>query len=672
MKLLLTRPRLIPTKRLAVSDRSGLRATRSKSPFTQSCGPFTQKLSTFAQQPLDAIWRLLSFRTNHLQSNHMTKLYRLTILVFLLPALAWAQTNYVANTANASTPGFFNTVVGPSAGTNANMTGSYNTFLGNIAGANNTTGSDNTFLGSQAGVHNTTGSNNAFIGSGTGQTTTTGSNNVFVGVYAGYNNRTGSSNLFLGYGAGYANTTASNNSFVGYYAGSSTTTGGFNSFLGYQAGYANTTGNNNSFVGYQAGYANTTGIYNSFLGFSAGYANTTGNNNSFLGTDAGYSNTTGNDNTFVGNLAGLLNTTGAANTFMGSGAGVTNSSGIANVFIGSQAGYNNTTGTGNMFLGQQAGGNNTTANYNLFMGNGSGGATTTGSGNTAIGDGSGLHNTTGQRNVSIGQYAGLNNQTGTDNVFIGYGAKAGTVNPTNVTNSVAIGANAIVSQSNAIVLGNGANVGIGTSTPSAKLELASGVANTTGIKLTNLTYSYVPSVNASKFLTVDGSGNVILATYAAGARVGADESTIESLWERKGQFLQSTNGEAIIIGSGVSQTPAGYSLFVGQGLLAERVKVAVRNTSDWSDKVFDKSYPLKSLSAVEQYINTNKHLPGVPSAQEMVEKGNDLHQTDARLLEKIEELTLYVIEMKKDYQRQIDQLNRTQQRQLTPPRRKHR
>ena len=402
-------------------------------------------------------------------------------------------------------------------------------------------------------------------------------------------------------------------------------------------------------VGPMAGNATMTGVYNSFVDTKAGYASTTGSANSFLGAQAGLVNTTGSYNSFLGYQAGTSNTTGSNNSFLGYGAGQANTTGIANVFIGSQAGYSNTTGTGNLFLGQQAGSNATTANYNLFMGNGSGGATTTGSGNTAIGDGSGLHNTTGTRNVSIGQYAGLNNQTGTDNVFIGYGAKAGTANPTNVTNSVAIGANAIVNVSNSVILGgSGVNVGIGNSAPSARLEVSSGVSNTAGIKLTNLTYSYVPSVNASKFLTVDGSGNVILATYAAGARVAAEGVDVESLWQRKGAFLQSTKGEAIIIGSGVSQTPSDYNLFVSKGILTEKVKVAVKNTAEWSDKVFDKNYSLKSLSAVEQYIKSNKHLPGIPSADEVVKEGMDVAKMNAKLLEKIEELTLYLIVQQKE------------------------
>ena len=71
-------------------------------------------------------------------------------------------------------------------------------------------------------------------------------------------------------------------------------------------------------------------------------------------------------------------------------------------------------------------------------------------------------------------------------------------------------------------------------------------------------------------------------------------------------------------------------------------------TSQWADYVFADDYKLQPLCYVEQYIKTHKHLPNVPSAEEMVEEGNDLGKTTAKLLEKIEELTLYLIEMKKE------------------------
>jgi hypothetical protein len=77
------------------------------------------------------------------------------------------------------------------------------------------------------------------------------------------------------------------------------------------------------------------------------------------------------------------------------------------------------------------------------------------------------------------------------------------------------------------------------------------------------------------------------------------------------------------------------------------VKVAVKSTADWRDNVLQDDYKLRSIEEVESFIKQNKHLPGVPSAQEMVQNGNDLQKTDAILLEKVEEMMLYLIDLKK-------------------------
>lgn len=381
----------------------------------------------------------------------------------------------------------------------------------------------------------------------------------------------------------------------------------------------------------------------------------TGSFNTYLGIGSGNS-AQGNLNTFIGHQAGFSNTAGS-NTFMGYRAGYATTSGAANVFIGSQAGINNTVGTGNLFLGQQAGSNNSSASYNLFMGNSSGNATTTGGGNVAIGDGAFLSNTTGQNNTAIGRYAGINMTTGSNNTFIGVAATAPTGNAA-ITNATAIGYNASVTASNALILGSGVNVGIGNTAPTAKLHVTTGVSNTSGLRLENLTSSSSASVfNQNKFLTVDGAGNVILGSINSTARLGAE------LWAVSGDNLQSANQGGVIIGSGIDQTPVGYKLFVGEGIMTEKIKVAVKNTADWSDKVFDDNYKLKSLHEVGQYIQDNRHLPGIPSAKEMVEKGNDLHKTDAKLLEKIEELTLYSIQLEKANQEQ-QQINKAQEQEL--------
>lgn len=100
-------------------------------------------------------------------------------------------------------------------------------------------------------------------------------------------------------------------------------------------------------------------------------------------------------------------------------------------------------------------------------------------------------------------------------------------------------------------------------------------------------------------------------------------------------------------------TPSGYRLYVQEGILTERVKVALSNdATNWSDFVFDDDYKLKSLDEVEDYIRENKHLPEIPSTKEVHKDGIDLAQMDAKLLQKVEELTLYVIDQNKKIEQQ--------------------
>ncbi|MVM36442.1 bZIP transcription factor [Spirosoma sp. HMF3257] len=389
-------------------------------------------------------------------------------------------------------------------------------------------------------------------------------------------------------------------------------------------------------MGVNAGKSNTSGAFNLFVGGNAGQANTSGRENLFFGAGSGYSNTTARFNTFVGLNSGYTNTTGENNVFFGQRAGFYNTSGSFNLFLGAATGYANTTGV-----------------YNTFVGNGAGYTNTTGNNNTLLGLNAGFK-TTSSDNVSIGSNAGLENTTGTQNTFIGTGAGVSASNP-GLQNATAIGYGAQVSQSNSVILGAGANVGIGNTAPGNKLEITQGTTGYSGLRLTNLTSSFVPASAASKFLTVNASGDVYLATYSAGARVGAE------LWSASGLYLQNNSEGGVIIGSGIDKTPSDYNLFVSKGILTEKVKVAIKNTDDWSDKVFAPTYQLQPLHEVAQFIKENQHLPGIPSAIEVVEKGIDVAKMDAKLLEKIEELTLYSIQLEKA--NQMQQQQRQQDRQ---------
>lgn len=265
-------------------------------------------------------------------------------------------------------------------------------------------------------------------------------------------------NLFVG--TGQSNTIESDfNTFVGITAGRDATTGDGNTFLGSAAGRATTTGSSNTFLGRSAGINNLEGEYNSFVGKESGFFNTSGTRNTFVGGQAGLSNSTGNYNTFTGIFSGLNNQTASFGSFYGAEAGRENA-GNANSFFGSSAGRRNTSGNNNAFFGADAGRFNTTGANNAFLGTFSG-----------------MNSSSGNGNTFVGASAGLANVGGTANTLLGASADLGAAN---LTNATAIGANTVVSQSNSLILGNNANVGIGTSTPGSKLTVAGLIESTTG------------------------------------------------------------------------------------------------------------------------------------------------------------------------------------------------
>ena len=78
--------------------------------------------------------------------------------------------------------------------------------------------------------------------------------------------------------------------------------------------------------------------------------------------------------------------------------------------------------------------------------------------------------------------------------------------------------------------------------------------------------------------------------------------------------------------------------------------------SGWADFVFADDYALPTLESVESHIKANRHLPGVPSEAEVMEEGIDLAKMDAVLLQKVEELTLYMIEQNKQLEQQRQEI----------------
>ncbi len=305
---------------------------------------------------------------------------------------------------------------------------------------------------------------------------------------------------FLGF-AGNSTLTGINNTASGYLALSKLATGGANTANGFQALYSTTTGSNNTASGYQALSANTASD-NTASGERALSANTTGSENTASGRHALQNNTTGSNNTADGSGALAANTTGIDNTASGNQALYSNA-GNDNTASGNQALYSNTTGINNTASGNQTLYSNTSGNDNTASGTGVAGAAlfhnTTGGLNVAAGAAALFYNNSGSYNVADGPAALYTNTTGTantgvgnlagktadssfltgkNNTALGTGAAFSTGT---LTNATAIGSNAEVAESNAMVLGsiNGVNgqtantsVGIGTTTPQAKLDVA--------------------------------------------------------------------------------------------------------------------------------------------------------------------------------------------------------
>lgn len=339
----------------------------------------------------------------------------------------------------------------------------------------------------------------------------------------------------------------------------------------------------------------------------------------------------GNWNTAVGG-ASLNNTgTGVGNTAVGRSTLSNNTFGGNNVAIGIWSLNSNQTGSNNVAIGSNALNANISGQSNLAIGADAMMACTTGDANTAIGNGALYGNGTGHSNLGIGTHALYYNNTGSWNTAIGdfsgvpFGSGA-------LLNSTAIGYGATVNASNTMQLGNQFVTKVFAGTSTNAILIAGGLQITGGI------------LGAGKVLTSDANG---VATWQVPTGGGGGFFTNAPIG--LGNII-NTNSGGVIIGTGITSAPTpGYKLYVSDGILTEKVKVALKNSIDWPDYVFEKKYTLMPLLEVEAYVNKNKHLPGIQSADQLIKEGGiDISQMLSKQMQKIEELTLYLIQLKKE------------------------
>lgn len=107
-------------------------------------------------------------------------------------------------------------------------------------------------------------------------------------------------------------------------------------------------------------------------------------------------------------------------------------------------------------------------------------------------------------------------------------------------------------------------------------------------------------------------------------------------------LMLKTSGKVVIGDTTQISTPGPYNLYVQNGILTEKVKVALRDASEWSDSAFEIT---PTLEEVDNSIKNNKHLPQIPSAESLVRDGYELKSMDAKLLAQIEWLWQHTIKL---------------------------
>jgi hypothetical protein len=180
------------------------------------------------------------------------------------------------------------------------------------------------------------------------------------------------------------------------------------------------------------------------------------------------------------------------------------------------------------------------------------------------------------------------------------------------------------------------NVGIGTSAPSQRLDVRGSIYTTGSMIVDGGDLILARTTNDYGYIIrpdIAGKKNLGFAVAGGGP---LDVVTINS-------NLSYFSG-----GIGIGTNNLGTNKLAVEGNIAAR-GVIVTLQNPFPDYVFESNYKLRPLANLESYINQNKHLPGIPSAAEVEKNGGiELGQMNTKLLEKIEELTLYVIELKKE------------------------
>jgi hypothetical protein len=233
----------------------------------------------------------------------------------------------------------------------------------------------------------------------------------------------------------------------------------------------------------------------------------------------------------------------------------------------------------------------------------------------------------------------------------------------------AVGSSAVGNDFLNINLSNG-NVGIGTSSPSAKLDVENGTAFINTDVLAGLGGQVTISngygnQNGYVRLNLNNGGAV---SWIKGIVTGPNTNTgsamafgVPTNTSDGTEAMRITSNGSLAIGT---TDPLNYKLAVNGSAIAESITVKLHGS--WPDFVFKAKYNLSSLADLKTYIDKNQHLPDMPSEAEVARNGINLGEMNKLLVKKVEELTLYLIEQQEKSKQQNTRIAALEKLLLSP------